>query len=344
MKNKKRNITLIVLGSVLLSIIICVCTLIGVAQLALDKTPSTEFLGEWMKYIDDDAKLTEIVIPGSHDAGTKGMMWMAETQDKSVADQLNAGTRYIDLRVRLKEGNLVINHTVINGQKLTIVLQHVNTFLYNHPTETVLIDFQKFAGDEECPTKVLEMALDILGSRIIVNDGAVGDLEFVSSLTLKDARGKCVLFWGAEKWFSIGESLQKYVFARDKDCKPRMNSVLHSYYKRAKNTRVSKAYVKKSMPEYIEMFKQENKGFFVLQAQLTDPIFILGPRVMESTHDKNVSEFINALKDSDDLQYINIIMRDFVGAKKNKEIIALNVAKGLVHDVEQFESYLNSIA
>lgn len=342
MKNKKRNITLIVLGSVLLAIIICVCTLVGVAQLALDKTPSTEFLGEWMKYIDDDAKLTEIVIPGSHDAGTKGMMWMAETQDKSVADQLNAGTRYIDLRVRLKKGNLVINHTVINGQKLSIVLKQVNTFLYNHPTETVLIDFQKFAGDEECPTKVLEMALDILGSRIIVNEGAVVDLEFVSSLTLKDARGKCVLFWGAEKW-SVDESLQKYIFARDKDCKPRVNSVLHSYYTRANNTRVSKAYIKKSMPEYIEMFKRENSGFFVLQAQLTDPIFIVGPRVLESTHDKNVSSFINALKDSDDLQYINIVIRDFVGARKNKETIALNLAKGLVIDVEQFEGHLNSI-
>lgn len=343
MKNKKRNITLIVLGSVLLAILICVCTLIGVAQIALDKTLSTEFLGEWMKYVDDDAKLTEIVIPGSHDAGTKGMMWMAETQNKSVADQLNAGSRYLDLRVKLKKDNLVINHTVVNGQKLSIVLKHIDTFLYNHPTETVLIDFQKFAGDEECSSKVLEMALDILGSRIIVNDSTVSDLEFVSSLTLKETRGKCLLFWGQLE-NKIDESLQKYVFVRDDDCKPRTNSVLHSYYTRANNTRVSKAYVKKSMPEYIEMFKKENNGFFVLQAQLTDPIFIVGPRVMESTHDKNVSEFINALKDSEDLQYINVVMRDYVGARKNKEIIALNVAKGLVDDVERFEACLNSIA
>lgn len=343
MKNKKRNITLISLGSVLLAILICVCTLIGVAQIALDKTPSIEFLGEWMKYVDDGAKLTEIVIPGSHDAGTKGMMWMAETQDKSVADQLNAGSRYLDLRVKLKKDNLVINHTVVNGQKLSIVLKHIDTFLYNHPTETVLIDFQKFSGDEECSTKVLEMALDILGSRIIVNESAVSDLEFVSSLTLKETRGKCLLFWGQLE-NKIDESLHKYVFVRDDDCKPRTNSVLHSYYTRANNTRVSKAYVKKSMPEYIEMFKKENNGFFVLQAQLTDPIFIVGPRVMESTHDKNVSEFIKALKDSDDLQYINVVMRDYVGARKNKEIIALNVAKGLVDDVEQFEAYLNSIA
>lgn len=340
MKNKKRNIALIVVSSVLFCILVCVCTLVGVAQLALDKTDTCEFLGEWMRYIDDDALLTNIVIPGSHDAGTKGMMWMAETQDKSVADQLDAGTRYLDLRVKLKKGELVINHTVINGQKLSIVLKQINTFLFHHPTETVLIDFQKFAGDDECPSKVMEMALDILGSKIICNEKNMSDLDFVSSLTLKEARGKCLLFWGKEDVY-LDPSLQKFVFVRDKDCEPRFNSVLHSYYTRANNTRVSKAYIKKSMPEYIEMFKRENSGFFVLQAQLTDPIFIVGPRVMESTHDKNVSEYIKAMKDSADLQYINIIMRDFVGARKNSEIIALNLAKGLVIDEGVFSAGLN---
>lgn len=340
MKNKKRNIAIIVISSVLCSILVCVCTLIGVAQLALDKTDTCDFLGEWMRYIDDDARLTNIVIPGSHDAGTKGMMWMAETQDKSVADQLDAGTRYLDLRVRLKKGDLVINHTVINGQKLSIVLKQVNTFLYNNPTETVLIDFQKFAGDDECSSKVMEMALDILGSRIICNDNNMSDLDFVSALTLKEARGKCLLFWGQDEAY-LDPSLQKFVFVRDNDSKPRFNSVLHSYYTRANNTRVSKAYIKKSMPEYIEMFKRENSGFFVLQAQLTDPIFIVGPRVMESTHDKNVSEYIIALQDSADLQYINVIMRDFVGARKNKEIIALNLAKGLVANEQEFALGLN---
>ncbi len=339
---KKLKITIIVLSCVLLGIIICAGALIGVAPNALDDTPTTEFYGEWMKYIDDNAYLTDIVIPGSHDAGTKGMMWMAETQDKSVADQLRAGTRYIDLRVKSKKGKLVINHTVVNGQELSVVLNEVNDFLSGHQTETVLIDFQKFTGDDDCPSKVMEMAVNILGDKIIYNDSAFGDLPFVSQLTLKDARGKCLLFWGKEE-NSVDASMQKYVFVRDKDCKLRQNSVLHSYYTRLKNTRPSKAYVKKTMPEYIEMYKKQNDGFFVLQAQLTDPVFIVGPKVMESTHDKNVSEFIKALKDSDDLQYINIIIRDYVGTRKNMEIISLNLAKGLVVNEEEFIAGLNIV-
>ena len=29
---------------------------------------------EWMKYIKDDVKLTEVVMPGTHNAGSYGML------------------------------------------------------------------------------------------------------------------------------------------------------------------------------------------------------------------------------------------------------------------------------
>ena len=32
------------------------------------------FYENWMSYIKDDAKLTNIAIPGSHNAGTRGMV------------------------------------------------------------------------------------------------------------------------------------------------------------------------------------------------------------------------------------------------------------------------------
>ena len=37
-------------------------------------------LGGWMGMIDDDVPVTDIVMPGSHDSGTYGMLFLGETQ------------------------------------------------------------------------------------------------------------------------------------------------------------------------------------------------------------------------------------------------------------------------
>ena len=56
-------------------------------------------------------------------------------------------------------------------------------------------------------------------------------------------------------------------------------------------------------------------------------MFIFGPYAKEKGHDSNLSNYIDSLKTSSDLEYINIIMRDFVSVAKSEEIIALNTYK-----------------
>ena len=51
----------------------------------------------------DDRPLRELVIPGSHDAGTFAMQIVTDNlssqcQDISILEQLKAGSRYLDLR------------------------------------------------------------------------------------------------------------------------------------------------------------------------------------------------------------------------------------------------------
>lgn len=36
-------------------------------------------LKTWMKNINDETKINEIILPGSHDAGTNGMSWLGAT-------------------------------------------------------------------------------------------------------------------------------------------------------------------------------------------------------------------------------------------------------------------------
>ncbi|MBQ5489833.1 MAG: hypothetical protein IIT77_03715, partial [Oscillospiraceae bacterium] len=59
-------------------------------------------------------------------------------------------------------------------------------------------------------------------------------------------------------------------------------------------------------------------------------LYIRGPRLREAGHNRNMSSYISSLAGSEDLRYINVIMRDYVGPSKNAEIIALNGAKGLL--------------
>ena len=87
----------------------------------------------------------------------------------------------------------------------------------------------------------------------------------------------------------------------------------------------------------------DRKGLFVLQGQLTDGALVYGPRYREACHEKNMNAYIYNLADSDDVQYINIIIRDFISPSKNSYTLRLNLAKGIVKD-DCIEAYEKMIA
>ena len=62
----------------------CAFTACGKTQ----ESPAAEELSYWMKTIRDDTPITQMVIPGSHDSGTVGMVSVCETQNKDFAAQL----------------------------------------------------------------------------------------------------------------------------------------------------------------------------------------------------------------------------------------------------------------
>ncbi len=62
----------------------------------------------WMQYIRDDAQINDIIMPGSHDAGTCNINYLARTQGYTVKAQLDMGARYFDLRVNKTEDGLYI--------------------------------------------------------------------------------------------------------------------------------------------------------------------------------------------------------------------------------------------
>ncbi len=337
---KSIKIALICIAVVIMFFVVCALALFGAAFKAHDKSEVSELTKTWMSYIKGDTRVVDLVIPGSHDAATEDMMWMARTQDKTIYDQLLCGTRYLDLRVRLKDDKLVICHNIINGKELSGVLDEIARFLDEYESEGIIIDFQHFY--DGALERVFPLVEEKLGDKIISRSD-VTPMNFIESLALDDIRGKCLIIWGSS---TLPEGNENRVFVRDMDMTARENSVLHSYYETSKNNKPTNVYVGSILDEYISLFKKDGKGLFVLQGQLTDPLVIIGPRVQEATHTDNMSKFVLGLKDSEDLEYINIIMRDFVGARKNMEIVSLNFHKGFVERVNGFidemDAYLDN--
>ena len=318
--SKKRKITLICLSAVLLLILCAVGVIAIVANSQNDKSQPTAELSEWMSMIKDDTLLKKVVLPGAHDAGTKELSYLARTQDRGIADLLACGTRYLDLRVsKTKNGELKIYHGPFKGVTLGSVLNDVTQFLDGHPTEMLILDFQHFENDAEEATKdaVLNTSL-----RVVTAQGDF--IQFVDNLTLGEVRGKCLILWGDES--ADGETFLR----RNNDEGTVAESALHSYYEGSRNKKSSANYVENALPYYINRYKEQGSGLFVLQGQLTDGLFVFGPHFREATHTNNMNAYVENLKDSADLNIINIIMRDFVTPHKNCLALQLNLTKGIV--------------
>lgn len=324
---KTIKIVLISLGSLIALLLAFLLFLIINGSCNLNYDDETEKFPNWMNEIKDETYLHNIAIPGSHDAGTSGMNWLGETQQYSIKEQLELGVRYFDLRVNDNNGKLVIYHSIINGQEFIPILEDIKEFIKNHPSEVLLLDFQHFKNGSE--DEVYELVTTYLynDNLLVVNEKNISDLEFITTLRLKEARGKCIVFWGDRS-----NDLSNYVFLRNNDTGTNKEMALDSYYFDTYHKKDVDVLIKQ-FPKYFEKISDkvdnELRGIFVLQAQLTDGALIFGPWSKEKVNCDDISEYIKELVESKYLDSVNVIMRDFITGKKAGEIIRLNYYKGI---------------
>ncbi|WP_327171983.1 phosphatidylinositol-specific phospholipase C [Streptomyces sp. NBC_01336] len=144
---------------------------------------------DWMSGIADATALQRLTIPGSHDSGARyGGPW-TECQNTTIAEQLNSGVRFLDVRCRITGGSFAIHHGA-SYQNLMFgdVLGACRDFLAQHPTETVLMRVkQEYSEESDTAFRaVFDDYLDNRGWRPLFRiDSALP--------TLGGARGKVVL-------------------------------------------------------------------------------------------------------------------------------------------------------
>jgi 1-phosphatidylinositol phosphodiesterase len=136
-------------------------TLAGAVVAGADEPPTD--LARWMARLADDAPLSGITIPGTHDSGARfggaepvvdfvTALWM-QCQNWTVTQQLNAGVRFLDVRCHSEpDGTLRIHHIFVDEQlSLTDLLRECVTFLAANPTEALLMRVHQEASSTPEP-------------------------------------------------------------------------------------------------------------------------------------------------------------------------------------------------
>jgi len=141
-----------------------------------------------MRFIRDDVRMIDLVIPGSHDSATWSMGGFAgpfaRTQHVDLLAQLHSGIRYLDLRVTWSRGRPAIVHYFITGHATDDLLrEQVAPFVRRFPSEVVILDFQELAP--RCRRPVVEQ----LRQHLDADRWALPRARFSPALTLGDVRG-----------------------------------------------------------------------------------------------------------------------------------------------------------
>ena len=152
----------------------------------------------WMADLPDDMPLSEVILPGTHDSATDNVQlaFFSKCQALGIRAQLDAGYRYLDIRLGADGGKLKLMHGFTSCTEggfpwskplyLDSVLEDCYAFLREHPSETIIFAVKKEHGSE-----TVEEFQKLLHDKIIENPLAWVIAESIP--TVGQARGRIVL-------------------------------------------------------------------------------------------------------------------------------------------------------
>ncbi|MEQ2235666.1 hypothetical protein ILYODFUR_004646 [Ilyodon furcidens] len=284
---------------------------------------------DWMSAVPEelwDIPLTELAIPGSHDAMsycldinspllrsesdvfrlldklfycfTRPIIFKwATTQDKSIEEQLSKGIRFFDLRVAHKPNDLsddlYFTHIVYTHLTVLKTLECVAYWLNSHPKEVVILACSHFEGmDDECHELFISCLKKLFGSKLCPRK------ESVLSLRSLWASGYQVIL-----------SYDSQLVARH----PQLWPAIPYWWANKKTAQ--------EVINYLDWKKDLGRpeGFFVSGLNLTAPRAYIAKNPKESLRTLTYSnweclrKWVEEQKPGSDPNSLNIIAGDFVG-------------------------------
>ena len=151
------------------------------------------FFRQWMSYLSDDAKLTQIVMPGAHNAGSYGMAPTACCQSDNLYRQVVSGVRHFCLRLDTIGKGIVFSHGITKGDLFEHALRDFQKAMEDCPTEVFILDLREYYPQQVGPVTLRYKAdpaqVDaILDKYISPEKYACCDFGHIRDLTIGDMR------------------------------------------------------------------------------------------------------------------------------------------------------------
>lgn len=281
----------------------------------------------WMSYIKDDVKITNLVIPGAHNAGSYGMAKMACCQDSGLLTQFAYGMRQFCLRLDTdKKGNIVLAHGMTKGDLFENALKDIKAALDLAPSEFLLLDIREYYPQKFGPI-TLKYKADVnkvnalLEKYISPKEYAFCDFEHIKEVTVGDIR----------------KSGKRYILINDCEA---YNYSKNCHQIVAWEKAVNGSHAKDFARETLRFFDDyQTDGLYWFQTQQTPnlgtAIGVTTPKKLDTDLRNYFCDIINGIKSNPHyLKSANIIAGDFMTEDymKAREILSLNLLKNNVID------------
>ncbi len=295
------------------------------------------FYKNWMSYIKDDAKITKIVMPGSHNSATTGMSKLARCQCGSLYEQYLCGVRFFDIRIKAdKKGRLFAAHGIMKGMTAQAVFENLKKIL-DESDEFFVISLQTYMNQKIGPVKLSYDSNTAETNRLIKEllspeKYALTEFDDIRNITMGDIRksGKKYIIINAHK---------EYDYSCNCPLDAPWNADVYGYK--------PEKFIKEIQKYLLEI---ESEGFFWFQTQQTPNLgtengWTKWPDDLDETTRKLFPSLMaDVAADPVMLERVNIVAGDFMSrdCMKSNEILRLNLLKDTVK-TELREKFENSI-
>ncbi len=281
---------------------------------------------KWMSHLSESLKLSEIVIPGTHNSCAINCNSFAKCQSKTLMEQLYLGVRALDIRCRQIYDHFEINHGLV---KLNFDFNNVQCdcveFLQANPQETIIMiiksEYKPFHN---------KLSFEEIFLKYIANNLHMWHLDEHIPI-LKEVRGKIVLLrrfgssdsslginlvnWPDNQTFLIQNKLDFQLNIQDehkKKASKKWNSIHSHLNKAASDTNKSTWYI-----NFCSSHRHRS---------------ISSPEKISKFINKKLVEHFNNIESRSYFYKYGTIFTDFVDESISKSIYKLNRPIGVIQN------------